>query len=136
MNLAVALAAIVLIAAGDMPAGWNLDTFRNQETLEFYTANAAGEGHWSTVWVVVIDGAPYLRFGSNASERYENNPTKPYVKIRIAGQELDHVKAEPVPEMAGRVAAAMGAKYTTDLFVRYMSHPLTVRLVPEPAPTP
>ncbi len=134
MNLVFALAAVVLAAATDAPAGWNLDTFRKQSTLEFYTVDANGEGNWATVWVVVIDGAPYLRLGSRAMARIENNATKPIVKVRIAGQEFDHVKAEPAPDMVERVAAAMGDKYTTDLFVRYASHPLTVRLVPVAAP--
>lgn len=128
-RLIVSLASLVLLAAADVPAGWNLDTFRSQSTLEFYTVDANGEGNWATVWVVVIDGAPYLRLGSRATARIENNANKPIVKIRIAGQEFDQVKAEPAPEMVERVAAAMGDKYTTDLFVRYASHPLTVRLL-------
>jgi len=135
MNLVFALAAVFLAAATDAPAGWNLDTFQNESTLELYTVNAAGEGHWSTVWVVVIDGAPYLRLHEQGSDRIENNASKPFVKIRIAQQEFDQVEAQSVPEMADKVAAAMADKYTTDLFVRYMSHSLTVRLVPAPPGT-
>ena len=43
------------------------------------------------------------------------------------------MRAEPVPEMADRVAGAMAAKYWTDLLVRFSSHTLTVRLS-APAP--
>ena len=33
--------------------------------------------------------------------------------------------------MAEKVAAAMGDKYWSDVFVRFFSHPLTLRLAPE-----
>ena len=56
-----------------------------------------------------------------------------FVKVRISGHEFDHVRAEPAPEMAERVAAAMAAKYWSDLLIRFARHPLTVRLsVPVP----
>ena len=55
------------------------------------------------------------------------------MKVRISGHEFDHVRAEPAPEMAERVAAAMAAKYWSDLLIRFARHPLTVRLsVPPP----
>lgn len=134
MNLVSALAAVVLAAATAAPAGWNLETFQKASTLEFYTVNSAGEGHWSTVWVVVIDGAPYLRLGTKAATRIDGNADGPYVKIRIGDQEFDRVIAQSAPEMADKVAAAMADKYWMDIFVRYMTHPLTIRLVPVPEP--
>ena len=132
MNLVSALAVVVLAATTAAPAGWNLETFQKASTLEFHTVNSAGEGHWSTVWVVVSDGAPYLRLGTKAATRIDGNADGPYVKIRIGGQEFDRVIAQSAPEMAGRVAAAMADKYWMDIFVRYMAHPLTIRLVPVP----
>ena len=50
-----------------------------------------------------------------AATRFEKNTTAPFVKVRIAGREFDHVRAEPAPEVAERVAAAMAAKYWSDL---------------------
>ncbi len=85
----------------------------------------------SPVWLVVIDGQVYLRLGSRAAGRIERNTTKPIIKVKVAGEQFDRVRGEPAPEMAERVAAAMGEKYTSDIFVRYFSHPLTLRLVPE-----
>ena len=134
MNLVSVFAAVVLAAATAAPAGWNLETFQKASTLQFYTVNSTGEGHWSTVWVVVIDGAPYLRLGTRAAARIDGNADGPYVKIRIGDQEFDRVIAQLAPEMAGKVAAAMADKYWADILVRYMSHPLTVRLVPVPEP--
>ena len=63
--------------------------------------------------------------------RLEKNTTAPFVKVRIAGQEFDNVRGEPAPEMAERVAAAIAVKYWSDLVVRFINHPLTIRLVPQ-----
>ena len=80
------------------------------------TYGRPGEGeHWSRVWVVAVDDQLYV------------------VKVRISGHEFDHVRAEPAPEMAERVAAAIAAKYWSDLLIRFARHPLIVRLsVPVP----
>ena len=53
--------------------------------------------------------------------------------VRIAGQQFARVKGTPAPEMAEKVAAAMGEKYWTDVLIRYFDHPLTLELAPEAA---
>jgi hypothetical protein len=131
-GLLAALSAVLLISAGELPSGWTLDLFRDAQTLEFYTSNAAGEGHWSTVWVVVIDGAPYLRLGTRSASRINGNANSPYVKIRVGGQEFDRVIAQSAPDMADKVGAAMADKYWSDIFIRYARHVLIIRLVPAP----
>jgi hypothetical protein len=132
------IAAVVLgllVLRGSTPAAggdaWEADLFRKQSTLEFLTVGPEEGEHWSTVWVVVLDGQPYLRLGSKAADRMEKNKSAPLVKIRIAGREIDHVRAEPAPDMAEKVGAAMAEKYWTDILVRYASHPLVIRLSPE-----
>jgi hypothetical protein len=130
MKLVFSLAALFLIAAAAVPSGWTPELFRDTNTLEFYTTNASGEGHWSRVWVVVIDGAPYLRLGTRAAERINGNVDAPYVKIRVGEQVFDRVVAQSVPDMADKVAAAMADKYWTDIFIRYARHQLTVLLIP------
>jgi hypothetical protein len=138
MNFSSLLIAIVLAAApaaaADTPPTWNLQTFQNESTLQFYTMNSAGDGHWSTVWVVVIDGAPYLRLGTQSVSRIDGNVSAPYVNIRIAGQEFDHVMAQSAPEMRDKIQAAMADKYWLDFLVRHSDHPMVVRLVAAPAP--
>ena len=129
-RLALVIAALTLTTAV-ASADWNPQAFSSENTLEFLTVEDGVE-HWSTVWLVVIDGQVYIRLGSRAAARIEGNATKPDVKIRIAGQTFDKVKAEPVPDMAGPVAKAMGDKYWSDVFVRHFSHPLTMRLTNEP----
>ncbi len=130
MKLIQPLMAVVLLAAVNVPAGWNPELFQKAWSLQLYTTTGNGEGHWSRVWVVVIDGAPYLRLGSQAAFRIDSNAGAPYVKVRIADHEFDRVMAQSVPEMADRVAAAMAEKYWTDVFIRYLRHALIVRLVP------
>jgi hypothetical protein len=129
--------ASLVLALSAAAAEWSPSLFRDANTLEYYTVNPEGEGHWSTVWVVVIDEVPYLRLGSRAAARIAlrqaqgERESASIVKIRIGGDTFDGVRAEAAPEMAGKVAAAMGEKYWTDLVIRYFPHPLTVRLVPE-----
>ena len=134
MRIATLIVSLILFACS-APAGgkveWGPELFRAQHTLEFLTVGPEEGEHWSTVWVVVVDDQPYLRLGSPAANRMKKNTTAPLVKIRIAGREFDHVRAEPAPEVAARVHAAMAEKYWSDIFVRFMSHPLTIRLVPE-----
>jgi hypothetical protein len=112
-------------------AAWEPQAFRDVGTLELLTVEPEQGEHWSKVWLVVLDGQVYVRLGSRMSQRIERNTTAPYVGIKIAGERFDRVRAESIPEMADRVAAAMADKYWTDVFVRFMSHPLTMRLVVE-----
>src|SRR5262249_23192604 len=72
-------------------AGWDPQAFSKQSTLEFLTVGPSEGEHWSTVWLVVIDGDVYIRLGSRAAGRMEQNTTAPYVKLRIAGQQFDRV---------------------------------------------
>jgi hypothetical protein len=122
--------------AGVQTASWDPPTLAREDTLEFLTVGPDEGEHWSRVWVVAVDDELYVRLGRRAAARFQRNTTAPFVKVRIAGQEFDKVRGEPVPEMAERVAAAMAAKYWTDLVVRLMDHPLTVRLVLQPMDTP
>ncbi|HTY55832.1 MAG TPA: hypothetical protein VMB26_11550 [Candidatus Binataceae bacterium] len=128
--LVFALTATFLIAAPEVYAAWTPELFRNAKTVEFYTENAKGEGHWSTVWVVVIDDAPYLRLGAQSAMRIDGNAEAPYVKIRVGGETFDRVVVQSAPEMADKVAAAMAKKYWTDMLIRHVPHELVVRLVP------
>ena len=123
---------LLLTAAAPVWAAWDPQAFSKESTLEFLTVGPQEGEHWSTVWLVVIDGQVYIRLGSRAADRMTQNTTKPIVKLRIAGQEFDRVNAEPAPDMVEPVAKAMGDKYTTDVLIRYFNHPLTMRLTPAP----
>lgn len=125
--LLVAAAATVRSASGWEPASW-----ADEDTVELRTTKEGEEPHWFKVWVAVVDDQLYVRLGSRAVERIEQNTTKPVVGVRIAGQEFERVLGEPAPEMAERVAATIADKYWSDVLIRHAAHPLTLRLVPEP----
>lgn len=128
---ALAVIAAILLVSTTHAAEWDPAAFAKENTLELRTA-ASGEGeHWSPVWLVVVDDQVYVRLGSRAAERIETNTAKPYVGVRLAGQQFDRVKGEAAPDKAGAVGAAMGEKYWSDVLIRHFSHPLTLRLVPE-----
>lgn len=110
---------------------WDARAFRDLDTLEFQTVGPTEGPHWSTVWLVVLDDDVYIRLGSRASARIKENTTTPFVNVRIGGREYERVRAEEAAGEASRVADAMAAKYWTDVFVRYVSHPLTMRLEPD-----
>ena len=129
-SLAVAT-FITLVAAPILAVEWKPGAYASESTLQLRTT-APGEGdHWFPVWLVVIDDQVYVRLGTRAAGRIERNTTTPYVGVRVAGQQFDRVKAVAAPESVERVARAMADKYWSDVLVRHMDHPLTMRLAPE-----
>ena len=109
---------------------WQPEQWRDEDTVELRTAAAGEEAHWFKVWLVVLDGQLYVRLGGRAAGRFESNVTKPVIGVRIAGLEFDQVTGTSAPDMVGPVADAMADKYWSDIFVRFVSHPLTLRLAP------
>jgi hypothetical protein len=122
---------VLVIAAVPARAAWDPQAFGKENTLEFLTVGPDEGEHWSTVWLVVVDGQVYMRLGNRAADRMTKNTTSPIVKVRVAGQEFDRIKAEPAPDKAVPVANAMGEKYWSDVLIRHFDHPLTMRLTPE-----
>jgi hypothetical protein len=131
----VRVAALLFLVTTAFAANptWEPRKWADESTLELRTTAAGESEHWFKVWLVVIDDQLYVRLGGRAAGRIESNQTKPFVGLRIAGQQFDRVRGEPAPEMAGRVWEAMGQKYWSDVVVRHFDHPLVLRLVPEPA---
>jgi hypothetical protein len=138
MTIAMRAAGLVVLAAmlgspasaaGD--AAWNPPAWVDESTIELRTQAPGEDEHWFKVWFVVIDGQLYVRLGGRASTRFEENATRPVIAVRIAGQEFAQVDGVAAPEMADRVAAAMADKHWSDVFVRWLDHPLTLRLVPK-----
>jgi len=118
--------------ADHLAPGWDPDAFRGQSTLEIMTIGTNEGEHWTTLWLVVVDGQVYVQLGEAAFKRVLGNFARPYVEVKIAGQKFDRVRLEPAPEMKRQVAAAMAAKYPRDAKILQEAHPTTVRLVAEP----
>jgi len=122
------------VRADDAAApGWDPAVFRDASTIKIMTTEPDVGEHWSNLWVVVIDGQPYVRLGDRAYGRIQKNTTSPYVKLKVANSEFDKVKVEEMPDMKDKVAAAMADKYWMDLLIRHESHPTVARLTPEAA---
>lgn len=134
MKLAATILALALtsFSTAACAAEWTPEKWAAEDTLQFRTDCPDEPEHWSYVWVVVLDGSAWVRLGGKAGGRFDCSSTKPFTTIRIAGEEFANVEMVSTPEMADRVAAAMAAKYTSDIFVRYMTHPYTMKLVPKP----
>jgi len=132
----VLLIAFAATAGADDKAvpGWDPAMFRQASTIKIMTTEPNVGEHWSNLWVVVIDGQPYVRLGERAYARIRKNTTSPYVKLKVAGKEFDQVKVEEMPDMKEKVATAMAAKYWMDFLVRHELHPMVARLVPEVPP--
>ena len=131
--LSVALATAARADDRAVP-GWDPTVFRDASTIKIMTTEPDVGEHWSNLWVVVIDGQPYVRLGDRSYGRIQRNTTSPYVKLKVADQEFDKVKVEETPDMKEKVAAAMADKYWMDILIRHESHPMVARLVPEASP--
>ncbi len=68
ITLSLALSCIALATVSDA-AEWDPNAFRTERTLEFLTIGPDEGEHWSTVWLVVIDGQLYVRLGTTAVNR-------------------------------------------------------------------
>src|SRR6266478_8253692 len=104
--------------------GWDPAAFRDESTIKIMTTEPDVGEHWSNLWVVVIDGQPYVRLGDRAYGRIQRNTTSPYVKLKVADREFDKVKVEEMPDMKEKVAAAIADKYWMDILIRHESHPM------------
>ena len=125
----VLAAALAFLSTNAAAAEWTPGAWAAEDTLQFRTDCPDEPGYWSYVWLVVLDGDVWIRLGSRAAGRFDCSSTKPLTSIKIAGQEFAKVELVNTPEMADRVAAAMAEKYTSDILVRYSTHPYTMKLV-------
>jgi hypothetical protein len=128
----VVMLAIATLVHASTAGEWAPGTWAGENTVELRTTAPGSEPHWFPVWLVVIDGQLYVRLGSRAAARFDENVSKPVVGVRIAGKTFDSVRAVIAPGMTDKVTAAMADKYWLqgDVIVRRMNHPYTVLLVP------
>lgn len=133
-TLAAMAAASMLyfMAAGHCLANdaWTPAEWVEEETIELGTTEPDEDLYMFPVWLVVIEGDVYVRLGSRAAERVEESTTKPFLKVAIAGKEFPKVEGVPAPDKVEQVDELMADKYSSDIFVRFMPHPLTLRLEP------
>jgi len=132
--VALWIAMLGSCSAANFTTGWNPDAFRDQRSLQILTIGAEEGAHWSKLWLVVIDGQLLVRLDHRTFERVKENLVGKYVMLKIGDRKFDRVRMEAVPDMSGKVAAAMADKYPMDILIRHESHPMTARLIAEPSP--
>jgi len=130
---AVALLLAILATTGSISTAraadpdWTPARWSDEDTLQLHTTDADGPYDFP-VWLVVLDDQLYVRLGSRAAKRVEGSTTWPVLGVDVGGRHFARVQAESVPAMADAVSAAMAEKYWSDVFVRFLPHPLTLRL--------
>lgn len=127
----LAMALVLSLTGKALAAQWDGQAFRDESTLEFLTVDATGEAHWSTVWLVVLDGDVYVNLGGRAAERLRTNATAPFVSVRIDGAEFERIRVDAAQERQKEVAAAIADKYWTGFLVPYRPPSQVMRLRPE-----
>src|ERR1700674_1902892 len=83
MVVALWLALVAIVHTGENP-GLDPSAFRDASTIQIMTTEPEVGEHWSKLWVVVIDGQPYVRLGDRSYGRIQKNSTSPYVKLKVA----------------------------------------------------
>lgn len=131
VTLALAGAAL----AQQYGPGWTPNEWKDVSTLKLCTTSPGESEHCFPVWLVVLDGDVYVRLGTRAAERMQKNATGPHLPVEVNGRRFENVSATAAPDYVERVAKAMADKYTSDIFVRLFSHPLTMRLRLEAPPS-
>ncbi len=131
LGLLLSILLVATRAAAAPVPGWTPGAWAAEDTLQLTTDRPDEGAYTFPVWLVVVDDQLYVRLGGRAADRVQKSASAPYVGVTVGGQHFDKVRCEPAPDQVTRVAEAMGAKYTSDLLIRYFPHPLTCRLVPE-----
>ena len=124
---------------GDPPAAFDTETieaFRTTEEVDVETWSAASGARKTIVWIVVVNGVPYVRSVRGEHARwYREIREEPAAAIHVQGRRVAvrAVLADDEPSVAG-VSAALAAKYPTDPAMPAMLRPevlgTTLRLEP------
>jgi hypothetical protein len=125
-------ASLLVLAPYAFASWWDPYQFATESNLKVRTNCRGDSERWLRERFVIVDGLVYVRLGSGDASRVQCNGTAPVLGVEVAGQRFNRVRGVPAPEFATRVDQAMADKYPlTDVFVRILPHPLTMRLVPE-----
>ncbi len=112
-----------------------LDQLEKIEEIRIVTRTADEQTHRATIWVVVVDGAVFVRSFTGPKGRwYQNILANPRADIEAAGMTI-RVKAVPVtePTLIEKVSSAYREKYRGSPYAKDMVRPevlpTTLRLI-------
>lgn len=127
------LAAALLLAAGALFVA----SHYGGERVTLRTRDAAGEAHTTPLWVVDLEGRPFLRAGDRESGWVARLRAEPEVALQRNGR-WRRYRAEPAPTRTAEVSELMAEKYgLADRVVGLVRNPeasLAIRLEPAPEP--
>jgi len=123
-------AATAMFPAIAVEAAWTPAQWATEETLKLCTTEPQEQTYCFKVWLVVLDTNVYVRLGTKAADRVKANTTGMVLPVEIGGQRFDKVRLIDAPDKVDAVAKAMADKYPSDWFIRWLSHPMTLRLEP------
>lgn len=125
----MAVVLLLSLFASAAAARWDAQSIAKHDVIKLRT-KCGDEGEYSfPVWVVAVDNFVFVRLGSRAADRVQCTPGM-IISVEAGGTRYDNIRGVPSPEMADRVNAAMAKKYTSDLLIRWVPHPLTLLLQP------
>ncbi|MCK6557162.1 hypothetical protein L6Q96_21675 [Candidatus Binatia bacterium] len=126
---AVFVATAVATGAAGGPA-WTPAQWVDDDTLKLCATTPEEATYCFPVWLVVLDGNVYVRLGTKASNRVKANTAGMVLPVEIGGQRFEKVRLVDAPDKIDAVARAMADKYWSDFSVRWLAHPMTLRLEP------
>jgi hypothetical protein len=105
------------------------------EEIRIVTRTADAKKHRATIWVVVVDGAVFVRSFTGFNGRwYQNILANPRADLEVAEKTI-HVKAVPVrePTLIEKVSTAYLEKYRFSPYAKHIVQllPTTLRLIPD-----
>jgi hypothetical protein len=114
-----------------------LDRLEKIEEIRIVTTTPDAKKHRATIWVVVVDGAVFVRSFTGPKGRwYQNILANPKADLEVEGKNI-HVKAVPVREstLIETVSRAYLQKYSGSPYAKDMVRPevlpTTLRLIPD-----
>lgn len=128
--ITVALVATMAPAMAVGGPAWTPAQWVKDDTLKLCTTTPQEAMYCFPVWLVVLDNNVYVRLGSKAAGRVQANTTGMVLPVEIGGQRFDKVRLVDVPDKVDAVASAMAEKYWSDWYIRWLAHPMTLRLEP------
>jgi hypothetical protein len=93
-----------------------LAAFRDEQEVEIETWNAEGGEHRVIIWIMVVDGRPYIRsFRGPGARWYRNVGLDPNAAIHVNGRRVPvRAVAAADPESVAAVSRELLAKYPDD----------------------
>ena len=82
LSFALSIALAVAAHTDDKAVpGWDPAVFRDASTIKIMTTEPDVGEHWSNLWVVVIDGQPFVRLGDRSYGRIQRKYRPPLCEI-------------------------------------------------------